>query len=99
MRLSAVEPAFAEHAARTQGDAGLDRVVAVPQGILGWVDQCEYPAPLIVVHEGPENGHEGHGGCRDPDQYLPAQSSEEHDEKPGGGDQYRRAEIGLVRYE
>ena len=53
MGLGSLLPAFAQGAARTDGNGGLNGVIASPKRILRRIKQGHDPAALIIVHHRP----------------------------------------------
>ena len=96
MGLSALQPALAEGAAGTDGDGRLNDVITGPKGVRGGVDQCQDASPLVVVQDGPDEGRGGRPGNDHADDDLPRQAGKEDDVEPGGTDQNRRAQVGLL---
>ena len=57
LRLAAVHPALAEHAARADRDLRLDDVIAGAERVALRVEQRQHALALVVVHEVPGDRH------------------------------------------
>ena len=98
MRLCAVEPAFPPDTAGTDGNHGLDDVVACAQRVLRRVKQRQDAGFLIVVHpvvpQKRQCGNEGDDSGKDD---FPRQTCEKDDENTRCHNQNRRTQVGLFQ--
>ena len=98
MRLRAVEPALAPHAARADGNHGLQNVVARAQRVFGWVQQGEHALFLVVVHTViPHHGQRGGKGDDGGKQGFPRQPRKENHKQARSHNQRGGAQIGLLQ--
>ena len=97
LRLAAVHPALAEHAARADRDLRLDDVVAGAERVALRVEQRQHALALVVVHEVPDDRHR-RAQHRDAARAGGASDRPAHDQHDDAGrrDQQRRAEVGLL---
>ena len=100
MGLRAVQPAFAPHAARTDGNHGLQDVVACTQGVFGRVEQGQHARFLVIVHAViPKQRQRYDKQDNRRKQCFPRQSGKKDDEKAGCHNQGGGAQIGLLQDE
>ncbi|MND88920.1 hypothetical protein D3C80_809590 [compost metagenome] len=100
MRLSAEQPALAEHATGTDGRLGLDNVPASAERIAFRVEEGQHALLLIVVHDEEPHRHR-HRYCSGDhtDNPAPAQPPHEQHEGARGENQQRRTQIRLAHDE
>ncbi len=91
-----MEQAFPMDTAGTDGNLGLDDVIAGAEGIGLRIEKGVYPPALVRSHEMPDQRGEGHRACSQQGDQLPPQPRQEKHHDSGTEHQQCRAEVRLT---
>ena len=99
LALGALHEAFAEHAARTQRDLGLQDVIAGAERIAAWIEEGQDAVALIIFEEWPGQRHDADACSARRDEIDPGGASQKQHARAADKKQHCSTEIRLSEHE